>query len=661
MKYYSLLIGLILTCITSVYAQVRPANPPTGRSADKELDSLRKREEEKLDTVIFTAKYIRYTTVGLLKDSTRTVFLDTLLTHFHHYNPLISPERPTINLGNIGQPAREMLFNPRKTIGFDPGFHSLDFYRLNQDSIRYYRARTPFTSLYYVNGTSREQIFRVTHSQNIKPNWNFGANYFRVNNEGFYLNQNTSNLNASVFTWYEGPKKRYNLLVNGLFNTLKNAENGSVVDENIFEEKEDNGISSTVRLGGNPPVRNVWKQKEYFIKQFYYIGRLDTVKTADSVIASVRPTQRFSHQFTYANDAYTFDKPIAGAQSVFPSMVADTLAFKDSTTVKRISNEFRYSFYLRGRSLSFVKNELKLDVGLQHDLYKYQQLPLDREGFQNVTLKGDLGYRFSDRVYVNGSINQITVGRNAGDYLYEAQSEIQLSKSVGRVIIGAYIQNKSPEALYERSTYFYHNWNESFDNTKINNLSFTYLNPKYNFRAKAEYFLMSKYLYYERSDSSSLQIKPMQADNLINMLKITGRKDFHFGRFNLESYLVLQKSDFQDLLQTPEIYTFHSFYYKRRFSPSVAAHAGFDLRWNSQYNAPSYAINVSQFYVGNDVRFSSYPIVDVWGEFALKRANIFLRYDYANQGLLSKGYYTVNRYPMPGSLLRFGVQWNFYD
>jgi hypothetical protein len=102
-------------------------------------------------------------------------------------------------------------------------------------------------------------------------------------------------------------------------------------------------------------------------------------------------------------------------------------------------------------------------------------------------------------------------------------------------------------------------------------------------------------------------------------------------------------------------------YFGARIFKSIFTNLGFDVRWNSPFPAPSYAINVSQFYNAEPVEFSSYPILDVWAKFALKRANIFLRYDYLNQGWLSAGYYTVNRYPMPNKLLKFGVTWNFYD
>jgi hypothetical protein len=54
-------------------------------------------------------------------------------------------------------------------------------------------------------------------------------------------------------------------------------------------------------------------------------------------------------------------------------------------------------------------------------------------------------------------------------------------------------------------------------------------------------------------------------------------------------------------------------------------------------------------------------VVDIWLRASLRKANIFVKYEYANQGLMSKGFYTVNRYPMPDAMLKFGVRWNFYD
>jgi hypothetical protein len=88
---------------------------------------------------------------------------------------------------------------------------------------------------------------------------------------------------------------------------------------------------------------------------------------------------------------------------------------------------------------------------------------------------------------------------------------------------------------------------------------------------------------------------------------------------------------------------------------------GLNARYNTEYVAPSYAPGLGQFYNGANVTFSSYPIFGVFFKATLQRTNLFVAYDYINQGAWSKGYYTVNRYPQQDAVLKFGVSWTFYN
>ena len=643
---------------TEAFAQ----RPIRAEGQGQGLDSLRKQEEAETDSVIYTSKHIRYTNLRLFREGTQTVAIDTTLFDFQHYNPLYKPKNPTIGLGSTGLAYRELLFKPSKTIGFDAGFHSLDLYRLIQDSIKFYRARTPYTELYYVNGRTQEQTFKVIHSQNIKPNLNVGANYNRIGAEGFYVNQKADHLNAALFVWYESPNKRYNMISDVIFNTVKAGENGSTTNDTIFESNSLDKMAEPVRLsatGANNPMQT-WKQTQFFLKQYYYIGRTDSLP-GDNASSKILPTQRLSHSITYTKDQYKFfrnEEDVFGAFPVLPSR-SYTIT-RDSTRVSDLRNEFSYSFYLRGKAVSFIKNELKLDLGIQNDLYHYEQLDY-KVNFSNTTLKAGLGYRFSDKVNIEGDLQQIAQGRNAGDYLYEANTNFLLSKSIGRIVLGAYLQNKSPEQMYERVNYQYHSWNRNFNRSKINNLSFLYENARFSLAAKAEYFLVSNYLYFKET-SSAKQIEPAQFGTNINLLKITLAKNFKLRKFNLDNYIVYQKTDFQDVLRTPEIYTYNSFYYSNRLFKVLDTSIGFDVRFNTPFKAPAYAINVSQFYNDNrGLEYSSYPVADVWIKATLKRANLFLKYEYANQDLLSKGFYTVRGYPMQDKLLKFGISWKFYN
>ncbi|MBE7174832.1 MAG: putative porin [Mucilaginibacter polytrichastri] len=651
-----------------------------GEDEEMDIDSMRKRAEGNRDSVIFTAKFIRYTNLKLLSDSTQTLPLDTGLSNFENYNVLYQPERPTLGIGNLGLAARDLLFSPPKTLGYDVGLHGLDYYLLRPEDVQYYRARSPYTRLYYISGGQQEQVFQATHSQNIRPNWNFGAHYFRMTNEGFYGRQLANHLNAAIFSWYESPNKRYNILGNLFFNNLRAQENGSITNDGIFVQ-ENSSLSKErepVRLTAANNALTNWRDNGLFLRQFYYIGRIDSINNDSSTTSKkILPTQRISHTFQYNQRKYRYLQATPDGYNVFANSYGDPEMSRDSFRVFNVRNEFTYSFYLRPRTVRFVKNEAKIDLGLQHDYYRIQQIIQDvdssaatrqvyrrtmySDNFQNVTLKARAGYRFSDRVTLGLDLQQVAQGYNFGDYLYQANANFLIGNKLGRIILEAYSQNNRPAQLYDRWSWSHFRWDTDFPKQKINAFTFTYENAPLRIRAKAEYFLVNNYLYLQ-ADSLPNDPVPQMAGS-INVLKLSLRKDFtFFRRVHFDNYAVYQLTDSRDLLRTPEIYTFSSLYFTPpKLFKVLWLNAGVNVRFNTSHQAPFYAPGIGQFYNGSDILFSSYPIADVFLKANLKRVNLLLKYDYANQGLFQKGYYTVNRYPMPDALFKFGVSWNFYD
>jgi len=129
---------------------------------------------------------------------------------------------------------------------------------------------------------------------------------------------------------------------------------------------------------------------------------------------------------------------------------------------------------------------------------------------------------------------------------------------VGKITVSAYSQNKSPEMVFNRMNYTYHQWDLDLDKTKTQNLAFHYSNPKIGFNGKVEYFLMDNYLYFREIDNPqndarlSKIIEPAQLSSA-NLLKISVGQKFKFRRFTLDNLIVYQKTDQQTVLATPEI------------------------------------------------------------------------------------------------------------
>ena len=658
---YKLFIVLFLISFaTKLQAQVE-------EEFSSALDSARAKEDNKKDSVVFTAKYVRYTNLATMKKMTKTYQLDTSHVNFQYYNKQNLPWDPTVNLGSYGLATRDLLFNPNKTIGFQSGYHALERYLLHSDSIQYYRARARYSELYAVGFFFDDQVFRAKLAQNINPNLNIGAEYHATNTDGYYNNQQYSDRKGSVFAWYESPSKRYNLLSNVTFNTLDATENGSVLNDTVFRDTSSNNSPSRypVRLDGGQANRpyNKWIDLGFFLRQSYFIGRIDTVGGAGPD-AEIHPTNVISHNTNLRQQKFIFFKNQADLYNALP--FNNLIQVHDTTKITTISNDFNYSFYLRGKNL---KNEAKVELGFQNDLIWYSDSVLN-QFYQNSMVKGSVGYKFSDRVDVNFSANQIVLGRNFGDYLYQAYADVHLSENIGKLRIGAYTQNKSPEMIYENANLSYHSWNQdslNLDKIKTQNLSFAYANEKLGFTGKVEYFLINNYTYFqERANPSnniinSKIIDPTQSESL-NLLKVTIGQNFKFRKFHLDNLIVFQKSDAMDVLAIPELYTWHSLYYANILYKVMDFRIGMDVRFNTPFNNPNYAINAGQFYNSSQpIEFSSYPIVDFWLTANIGRVNLFLSYNFVNQHLYPRGYYSVRRYPMNPAFLRFGVSWKFYD
>ncbi|MDB5091055.1 MAG: hypothetical protein JWR09_5049 [Mucilaginibacter sp.] len=695
LKYILLLF--ICVCTQAAFAQIQRGNNnqddpqrrvnlrDTGTTSGKKLtddqmlDSLRKKQDRKKDSVVFNSKFIRITNERLLRDSTQLRPLDTGLYNYENYSPLLQPRTPKISLGNTGLPARSLLFEPSHTIGFEPGLHELDPYMLRPEDINYYRARVAYTQLYLVGYTGvKEQIFKITHAQNINPRLNVGFNLNFTGSRGYYSNnnvlaQNVSDVNAAAFTWYESKSKRYNLLANLIYNNIKAPVTGSILNDSIFVTGSLDKSSQPVRL---PASYENWKGASFYLKQFYYIGRIDSTSNGKGK-ANILPTQRVAYTLKYEATKYEYLQNGDDIYNVFPDYYYSSNRSRDSLSVTHLQNDFSYSFYLRSRGEKVNKNELKLDLGLTQDIYTYGQYVSDTtlnqygvkvvlpakvqsNSFQDLTVKGRMSYKLSDRAALEANVQQIVQGRDFGDFLYNAKLTLAGNDKAGKIILEGYSQSSTAPLVYTSwisNHFIFHN---KFSNQKTNSVSFNYINSPLKLDFKAEYFLITDYLYFTAQDNG-IDAHPAQLGGSINMIKLSFGKSIAWRRWHFDDYFVYQKTDYQATLRTPQFYNYASIYYKALFFNVLYSNIGMDVRYNSTYVAPSYAPGLGQFYNGPNVTFSSYPVATIFLKATLQRTNLFIMYDYANQGLFSKGYYTVNRYPQQDAALKIGVSWAFYN
>jgi len=154
-----------------------------------------KHRDDLADSISVSYKYL---------DSLKSNRIDSSLNDFSRF---FSVPAHYITLGNNGSPGYPILFTPLLKAGWDAGFHAYDIYRFTLENTKFYKTTKPFSQITYLLASGKEQFINILHTQNIKPNWNFGFEYRLISAPGFFQSQNTGHNNYRLFSNYQGRKK----------------------------------------------------------------------------------------------------------------------------------------------------------------------------------------------------------------------------------------------------------------------------------------------------------------------------------------------------------------------------------------------------------------------------------------------------------------------
>ena len=155
-----------------------------------------------------------------------------------------------------------------------------------------------------------------------------------------------------------------------------------------------------------------------------------------------------------------------------------------------------------------------------------------------------------------------------------------------------------------------------------------------------------------------------QKSGAISLLTAELAQDLTFGPLNWESVVTFQKSTDDDVLPAPTINVYTNLYLRFKIARVLKCDFGGDARYFTSYTAPEYVPGIGQYALqGNEskVKVGNYPIVNVYANFHLQHTRFFVMMSHANAGSGKKNYFLAPHYPLNGSIIRFGLSWNFYN
>jgi hypothetical protein len=675
MKHFITLLGLIFI-LGICKAQLPKMNLPkfsggssnqsksdTSKSAKDNAMGFEHRDDKK-DSINISYKYL---------DSIRTNRLDTSYNDFDKYFPVPSSYQ---YLGNNGAAAYPLIYTPNLKPGWDAGFHAFDVYRYKLEETKFYKTTKPFTQLSYQLASGKEQMIKALHTQNPRPNWNFGLDYRLISAPGFFVTQNTNHKNYRLFSTYQGKRKRYAAYIVLVGNTIKNSENGGIVnDSSLADPNKKKRFAVPVNLGNannfapNPfnatiNTGNIDKDLTFFVRQTYDIGKNDSIAVNDSTTEYLfYPKLRMQHSFTYSKYNYLY-KDIAADSTIYSNWYDTTLKKKtDSLFVHEkwsvISNDFSLlqfpdtknsgQFLLIGAKLENIKAEF------------FRPTKTEIKNFYNIILHGE--YRNKTRnklwdVLLKGEF--YLNGLNSGDYSAHATIDRYLNKKLGDVQLFFTNVNRSPSFIYNSLSAF--NFKNGSIDKKENIITFgaEARNKYFNLSFKNHLITNLAYFtdYYHTAQSSKV----------INLLQLAASKKIKvFRHFNWYTDVVVQQTDGSAPVKVPLLFTRNRFAIEGVFYKNLNLSTGLELRYYTPFKAYNYSPVMEQFTAQDTFKLKNLPDVSAFFNFRIKSFTAYIRTENLNTVSFINGFGFTNNnfaaphYPTQGLIIRFGVQWNFVN
>ena len=655
---------LFLLLLNNAFAQEQLINKVSslkGRSFRGTNDTIGFEHRNDLkDSISISYKYL---------DSTNRRTIDSSVNDFDKYFSVPSSYQ---YLGNNGAAAFPLIFQPFAKPGWDAGFHAYDIYRFTLADSKFYKTTKPFSMLGYQLASGKEQMIKVMHTQNPKPNLNVGFDYRLISAPGFFITQNTNHNNFRLYGNYQGKRKRYNSYLVLVGNKIRASENGGIkYDSSLLDPNKKNRFSIPVNLGNsadfksNPFVTtintgNTYRDFTFFLRQSYDLGKRDSLEINDSTTEYLfYPKLRIQHSFTYSTYVYGFND-INADSAIYKNWYDTTLrTTKDTFSIREkwtvMSNDLSLiqfpdtknaaQFFLAGATVQNIKAEFSNGISKFYNLILHGEYRnRTRNKLWDVLLKGEF--------YLNGL--------DAGDYSVYATLSRHLNKKLGDIRVFFQNVNRSPSFIFDNRSSFNLGNNNNFNKENITSFGVSASNPFINIGFKDH--LITNYSYF------SNYYKTAQYSKAINLLQVFASKKIKISkRWNWYVEAVLQQVDGAAPVKVPFLFTRNRLAYEGNFYKNLYLSAGIEARYYTAYKANNYSPVMGQFTPQDTTTIRNLPDIAAFVHFRIKGFTLYVRGENLNTISFANGFGFINNnfaaphYPTEGFMIRFGIQWWFVN
>lgn len=684
---YVWLFGLLLWG-DIVFSQTAPTNTATNPNSKKDTSKTNTNKWKDEDAKITWQKL----------DSRRVYNADSGI-HAFQRNPFSQPWYRDI--GNLGSPANNLLFTPENRVGPSLGYHVFDIYRFNPDSLNFYNTSRPYSVFNYLLGSKLEQTAGISHTQNVKPNWNIDFEYRKINSPGFYKIERTNHDNACITSTYHSLDKHYSMMAAMVYNKEQNDENGGIIDPTelnnaAYSDRRtiDAAFQSQYSLTRSS-VTNVQRDFTFLLQHRYTWGNTDTTYNEDSTQYSfhLRPLFSITHKMEISTEKHTytdltpdslryvslFQRAFSnngtgyytpGSDSVITCqkwfwidnkvMLNGFLGKGDDPMTFSAGIGNRYDQFISQPVSNLIHDSLPDSVYSQgRDMSQFISTYLSGEIKKEALHPGEWEYGANTQFFVTG--------QEAGSFSLNAMIGRELKKIPGSFVAGfGQRLNSAPYSFtnYENPDI---RLNYTFNKESVTSAYGKLDLPGLRLSGGVTDYVIGNYIYISELE------KPAQYTVPFTLLQGWVRKVFKLGYFFLDNELVYQQLPVNAPVNVPVLMGRHQLTYERAmFKKMLKIVAGVEIRYNCTYYPSGYDPILNKFFYQHSTEIGNVPEASVFLNFRVKRFRAFVMADnlqqlIAGNTLLYTGIPVINFnntgsnfypvYAAPDALIRFGFSW----
>ena len=560
------------------------------------------------------------------------------------------------DLGNIGTPSRSLIFNTDRHVGFRLCNNPFEGYWMKPEETKFYNTKTPYTDLFYAQGSNELIYLLARHTQNILPRWNVGADLQRITSVGFIGRQNTSIYNYQFFTRYTSKNKKYELIAHATWNRGVVEESGGIQIDTSFETLT--GTNKKV-LSNLNSSQTRFKSRTAYVKQYWHFGNLEQIINKEDTIYEMHSTKQLSYSIKAEETSFIFENLKGDTNStLLPHQYYDvTTNTLDSTYFGKIENRIAYDMFT-GTQIQLKDSIRKyMGIGFTHAMIVTSQNPYVRN-YQNILCD----FTYENIKLKNNTISEIGylaynfAGYNSGDY--KLKVALKYRTYLFDLGVNAEEQLYKPDYnfLFNKSNQFLWNNENTFNKTQTDRIGFQISTRRFrnNFHLTVNSYILNNWVYINTS------CLPTQSASTIMVNTVQLNKTFRLWKFYFEHFIYYQQTN-NDVIRVPELSGKIRYYFQSRFK-TMKFQLGFDVFYNTAYYGNNYNPATRQFYLQNDRLIGNYPLFEPFITSEIKRVIFFFKYEHLNQDWLNNnGYYYTPHYPLSLSSFRIGIRWRYYD